>query len=783
MKRFLSLFTFLTVCSYLMAGGISKQAAMKKAQAFLGSTAQMKLVAVDKEAQPSYYVFNAMRTNKGFVIVAGEEMGNDILGYAEGGEYDPVNMPPAMKYMLDCYAEQVAAVRSGKAEKYTAEVVYENITPLVKTNWDQNAPYNLSNPVNPTTDELFPYAGCVATAMAQIIKYWASSVPVSTIPSYSYYLSADGYSYSTTEKAGYSLFTVASLPSKTFNFDNMPEQLSYDTSDESIEDVAELIQYCARSVQMKFHNGGSSANALVKSFTDFWGYNSNAVEVLRNDYSAAQWDDMIYSELKNNRPVLYSGSSMSATGRSGHAFVCDGYKDGLFHINWGWNGKYDGYFKLSECNSRGEGSGSGNSKDGYSIAQKALIGLQPDNTAPLVNDKVWMKTKEMTCSSSSVLTRASADENFEIVLEYGVYNASEQKETFDHGVGIYKGNELVTTAVFRTNKSYDVNYGYKGEQTFSWGKNITEGTYLLRNVSRPAGTYTWIPNKYSDFKYLVMTINGNTMTISEPDASLAVENVDFEGILKTNKSIALKALITNNGPANSNAVLLYVDGKQATGVGVNVDPGESDVVPMHFTATTAGSHTLTLYQADQDYTTFFADPIWEGSIYIEQAQDADLSATTPTIANIDSKSRIISGTTAEMTIPIKNNDTKAFNDEITFRIYKLYDEVNVKGNKEGEKRLICNIEPGETQKVTVSFEELVPGKYWINTYFYQPSENALKRIYQTYMFEIEEAPTAVVKVEASPVDANAPFYNLNGQRVKNPRKGIFIQNGRKVVIK
>ena len=83
----------------------------------------------------------------------------------------------------------------------------------------------------------------------------------------------------------------------------------------------------------------------------------------------------------------------------------------------------------------------------------------------------------------------------------------------------------------------------------------------------------------------------------------------------------------------------------------------------------------------------------------------------------------------------------------------------------------------------MSFEELVPGKYWINTYFYQPSENALKRIYQTYMFEIEEAPTAVVKVEASPVDASAPFYNLNGQRVKNPRKGIFIQNGRKVIIK
>ena len=53
---------------------------------------------------------------------------------------------------------------------------------------------------------------------------------------------------------------------------------------------------------------------------------------------------MLYEELSSGRPVLYSGSK----NMSGHEFVCDGYDgNGMFHINWGWNGLSNGYFLLN----------------------------------------------------------------------------------------------------------------------------------------------------------------------------------------------------------------------------------------------------------------------------------------------------------------------------------------------------------------------------------------------------------------------------------------------------
>ena len=53
-----------------------------------------------------------------------------------------------------------------------------------------------------------------------------------------------------------------------------------------------------------------------------------------------EWQEMIYEELAENRPVIAGGD--------GHEIIIDGYRQGdFFHINWGWNGGTDGYFQLS----------------------------------------------------------------------------------------------------------------------------------------------------------------------------------------------------------------------------------------------------------------------------------------------------------------------------------------------------------------------------------------------------------------------------------------------------
>ena len=59
---------------------------------------------------------------------------------------------------------------------------------------------------------------------------------------------------------------------------------------------------------------------------------------MRFNYTNEAWEKLIYEEVANKRPVLYSG--FSDTG--GHEFVIDGYDNmGLFHVNWSWSGADD----------------------------------------------------------------------------------------------------------------------------------------------------------------------------------------------------------------------------------------------------------------------------------------------------------------------------------------------------------------------------------------------------------------------------------------------------------
>ena len=49
--------------------------------------------------------------------------------------------------------------------------------------------------------------------------------------------------------------------------------------------------------------------------------------------------------------------------------------------------------------------------------------------------------------------------------------------------------------------------------------------------------------------------------------------------------------------------------------------------------------------------------------------------------------------------------------------------------------------------------------------------------------DLLEETTDVSHVRGKMSDVRDDYYNLNGQRVEHPRKGLYIVNGRKVVIK
>ena len=116
---------------------------------------------------------------------------------------------------------------------------------------------------------------------------------------------------------------LSELPATTFKWDQMKDSYSYDETGAAADAVAELMRYCGQAVRMDYTSNESGASVGAAHLINYFGYTKTAQNVSRSDYTTTDWESMIYRELSNARPVLYSGNS----GSGGHQFVIDGYDD------------------------------------------------------------------------------------------------------------------------------------------------------------------------------------------------------------------------------------------------------------------------------------------------------------------------------------------------------------------------------------------------------------------------------------------------------------------------
>ncbi|MCK4288758.1 MAG: C10 family peptidase, partial [Bacteroidales bacterium] len=283
-----------------------------------------------------YYVFNISNEN-GFVIVSAEDHVLPILGYSFEGNYYENNQPPQFISWMQNYKEQILFVKENNLpaseeiiflwEKYETRTekdngFYENRTivgPLLgDIKWDQGCLYNDSCPADASGPCGHAYAGCVATATGMIMKYHHH--PHQGVGSNSYF------------NATYGTLS-ADFGSTTYDWANMPVSGSN-------EDVALILYHVGVSVNMNYGPTGSSANtsAAVTALKTYFEYKTSAFYDQKVYHTPQVWNNMLITELDNDRPLLYRGY-----GTGGHAFVCDGYDDDYqstgtlyFHFNWGW---------------------------------------------------------------------------------------------------------------------------------------------------------------------------------------------------------------------------------------------------------------------------------------------------------------------------------------------------------------------------------------------------------------------------------------------------------------
>ena len=221
-----------------------------------------------------------------------------------------------------------------------SETLRKEISPLLKSEWGQQAPFYF---MTPTIDGEHAKTGCVATALSQVIYYHRHP-----------YKGKDGI-YTNTGSTGDFSFDFGN---NTFDYDLMKDKYELTTpeTDASALEVSKLMLAAGVTVDMNYGISSSSGtfSRIPPALSEWFLYPSDGMGQLSKEYfTTEEWGDVIYEELAAGRPVLYLGGN----GISSHVFVCDGYKDGKFHMNWGWYGEKNGYFNLSNLQTERVGDG------------------------------------------------------------------------------------------------------------------------------------------------------------------------------------------------------------------------------------------------------------------------------------------------------------------------------------------------------------------------------------------------------------------------------------------
>lgn len=314
--------------------------------------------------EAAYYVFN----NKagGFVVVAGDDAVAPVLAYSLEGSFPEVALPDNLEWWLDDISMQVgAASRSGEQTDWTkaSSTPAGDVEVLLETaSWNQSAPFNDKCPV--VTGSKKAVTGCVATASAIVCRYYKWPQKGTGTISYSY-----------TDDSGKTVNMQQRSLANAYDYDSMPLQYTKGSyTSKQADAVSTLILDCGYAVRMQYGLESSSATSdmMAKAFVDHLGYSKEALLFHPYSYTQEQWEEMIKAELKKSRLVPYAGTDETL---GGHQFIVDGCTtDNFFHVNWGWGGLANGYFKLNALSPK--------STPAYNFTKthSAILGLEPDKT-------------------------------------------------------------------------------------------------------------------------------------------------------------------------------------------------------------------------------------------------------------------------------------------------------------------------------------------------------------------------------------------------------------------
>lgn len=453
------------------------------------------------DGQPAVYVYE-MAGGEGFMVLSADDMAMPLLGYSNEGSFSASDINPEMQWWLDEYAKEIKWMRENQEASgrrlSSPKAEREPIAPLLKTKWNQGAPYNNMCPRE--SDGSRCVTGCVATAMAQIVNYHRLPAGNGTGTAS---VTCDGKVYS------------FDFENETFDWDNMLDVYggkgSYTQTE--ADAVAKLMFACGVSVDMDYgpNESGAVNDNVAYALTDHFGFDKGVVIARRNWFGLEEWNDYIYAQLRDYGPVQYSGRNDG----SGHSFVCDGYdRDGFFHINWGWGGLSDGYFRLTALDP--DTQGIGGSVSGYNLTQSVIANICPPKEVSHPAYTMYMDDNLAALDGNNyVIDKVRLGTTF--YLYGGFYNGSisEANVVFAYRLEPTDGSAPTYNQIYSNPISLKPNYGYK-TLPVALSSKLAGGQYRLYPVWKLENSDEWQDYRMpvTSARYLSLSVEGNTVSIS-----------------------------------------------------------------------------------------------------------------------------------------------------------------------------------------------------------------------------------------------------------------------------
>jgi len=219
-------------------------------------------------------------------------------------------------------------------------------TPLLSTQWNQEYPYNILFPADPLENYARCYTGCPATAMGQILNHLRTTQNTRFDDSDDYYANYASRQFHIDDDWGTYQFPSFPQLNELLDSADAAFQRGEELSDSLVSALIFASGMACKQVYTASPNYGSGTFSVDQAFAAYQRFGFADCQLFWEPDSTMY--AILISNLQNGYPAHLAVENNAGT--SGHNVVVDGYResDGKFHINFGWGGYKDNWYKLPD---------------------------------------------------------------------------------------------------------------------------------------------------------------------------------------------------------------------------------------------------------------------------------------------------------------------------------------------------------------------------------------------------------------------------------------------------